>query len=115
MAIGLGFESLSFHHNGEFVELFDNNNVSNTQLIPLSSTTNVMKNKYAVNYVDIPVEFRIRTINKTLEDRMKFNFKLYLGFRTGVWLMTIQNIEIMSKRLKSSIFLTQCPIDTDLM
>ena len=84
LAIGLGFESLSFHHNGEFVELFDNNNVSNTQLIPLSSTTNVMKNKYAVNYVDIPVEFRIRTINKTLEDRMKFNFKLYLGFRTGV-------------------------------
>ena len=44
----------------------------------------MLKNKSLVTYIDLPVEFRIRTINKTIEDRMNFNFKLYLGFKAGV-------------------------------
>tara|TARA_B100000674_G_C37842852_1_gene916187 strand:- start:323 stop:1033 length:711 start_codon:yes stop_codon:yes gene_type:complete len=83
IALGLGVESMSFHHDGEFQTL-DNNGTSITQLIPLSNFDNVLKNKYSVTYIDLPIEFRIRTINKTIEDRMSFNFKLYLGFRAGI-------------------------------
>ena len=74
---------MSFHHDGEFQTL-DNNEPSITQLIPLSNFDNVLKNKYSVTYIYLPIEFRIRTINKTIEDRMSFNFKLYLGFRAGI-------------------------------
>ena len=79
----MGFESMSFHHNGILKTVQDNNS-STTQLMPFESDTSLLKNKYAVNYIDFPFEFRIRTINKTIEDRMKFNFKLYLGFKVGV-------------------------------
>ena len=81
-AIGFGFESLNFHHNGTFSSLSSSNQFN--ALVPHSNDSIILTNKLAVNYVDIPIEFRIRTINKTLEDRMKFNFKLYVGFKAGV-------------------------------
>ena len=83
IALGLGFESMSFHHNGTLTTV-QNSNSSSTQLTPFETDSAVLRNKYAVNYIDFPFEFRIRTINKTLDDRMKFNFKLYLGFKVGV-------------------------------
>ena len=82
VAVGFGFESLNFHHNGTFSSLS-----SSTQfnaLVPHSNDSIIITNKLAVNYVDVPIELRLRTINKTLEDRMKFNIKLYLGFKAGV-------------------------------
>ncbi len=81
VALGFGFESLNFHHNGNFTTLSSSPTISS--LVPFPNDSVIRTNKLAVNYVDIPIEFRFRTINKTLEDRMKFNFKLYLGFKVG--------------------------------
>ncbi len=82
IAIGFGFESLNFHHNGTFSSLSSSSQFN--ALVPHSNDSIIITNKLAVNYIDVPIELRLRTINKTLEDRMKFNFKLYLGFKVGV-------------------------------
>ena len=74
IAVGFGFESLNFHHNGTFSSLSSTGQFN--ALVPHSNDSIIITNKLAVNYVDVPIELRLRTINKTLENRMKFNFKL---------------------------------------
>ena len=84
LAIGVGFDSHNFHHNGDF-ELIQNADGSlYTDLVSRNGVAELSKNKYAVNYVDIPVEIRLRTMNKTTEKKMKYNFRFYLGFKAGV-------------------------------
>ena len=57
-----------------------------------------------MNYIDLPVEFRFRTMNRTLEDRMKFNFRIYLGFKAGI--LVNNHIKIKDSESKYKIFNT---------
>lgn len=71
-AWGYGFSSFNIHHNGTFVE----DSLENTQFIPFESSVEYKKNKLSINYVEIPLELRIRT-------RGLRQFKLTVGGKIG--------------------------------
>ena len=102
IAFGLGFDSQNFHHDGQFIFNQDINGDIFTDLITLPENYILYKNKIALNYVDAPFEFRFRTMNKTLEDRMKFNFRLYLGFKAGV--LVNDHLKIKDTETKIKVF-----------
>jgi len=102
IALGLGFDSQNFHHDGQFIFEQDINGDIFTNLIPLPEEYITYKNKIALNYVDVPFEFRFRTMNKTLEDRMKFNFRFYLGFKAGV--LVNDHLKIKDTETKVKVF-----------
>lgn len=81
-AIGLGFSGLNIHHNGQWLyEMEDDQLV--TKLVPYPDGLSYKKNKLSLNYVEVPFELRIRTMNTSLEDRNATNFRFYLGFKGG--------------------------------
>jgi len=102
IAIGLGFDSHNVHHDGKFDFVPDDNGEIYTDLIPHAKDYIFYKNKIALNYVDVPFEFRIRTMNKTLEEKMKFNFRLYLGFKAGV--LVNDHLKINDTESKIKVF-----------
>ena len=69
---GYGFSSFNVHHNGSFVE----DSLKNTLFIPFESTYSYKKNKLSVNYLEVPLELRIRTNGLR-------QFKLTLGGKVG--------------------------------
>ncbi len=101
-AFGIGFDSQNFHHDGQFVFEQDLNGDIYTDLVLLPEDYVFYKNKIAMNYVDVPIEFRIRTMNRTLEDRMKFNFRLYLGFKGGF--LVNDHLKITDTESKTKVF-----------
>ena len=102
IAFGLGFDSHNFHHNGEFefAPLADGSVY--TDIVSRNGAAALIKNKYAVNYVDLPFELRLRTMNKTTEERMKYNFRFYLGFKAGV--LVNDHLKITESTSKRKIF-----------
>ncbi len=102
IAFGLGFDSQNFHHDGQFVFEQDVNGEIYTDLIPLPNDYTYYKNKIALNYVDVPFELRFRTMNKTIEERRKFNLRLYLGFKAGV--LVNDHLKIKDTESKIKIF-----------
>jgi hypothetical protein len=73
-AWGYGFSSFNIHHNGEF----DRDSLNNGFVIfqAYSPGYSYKKNKLSANYLEVPIEFRVRTKGKN-------NFKLYLGAKAG--------------------------------
>ncbi len=71
IAIGAGFSSHNVHTNGKIVYSIDG---KQTSFVPL--TTKYKTNKFSCNYIDIPLELRIRT-------RGEKSFKLAIGGKVG--------------------------------
>jgi hypothetical protein len=77
-AFGYGFSSHNVHNNGAFVVGTDSaSGNSFTALEPFDPAYEYRKNKIAVNYVDVPLELRIRTKGAR-------KFRLTAGFKAGV-------------------------------
>ncbi|NNE55685.1 MAG: PorT family protein [Flavobacteriales bacterium] len=74
-AWGYGFSSHNVHHDGYFAQ---DSTVSGsfTALLPHSDGYTFKKNKLSSNYVEIPLELRLRTKGEN-------QFKLYLGGKVG--------------------------------
>ena len=102
IAMGLGFDSHNFHHNGEFEFTTNADGSTFTSLVSRNGATELKKNKYALNYVDVPFEFRLRTMNKTTEKKMKYNFRFYLGFKAGI--LVNDHLKISDNISKRKIF-----------
>jgi len=84
LAFGLGFDSHNVHSNGKVENTIDQDGDVFVDLKPFPDGLNYRKNKLSFNYVEAPIELRFRTMNKSLEERMGFNFRFYLGFKAGV-------------------------------
>jgi hypothetical protein len=83
IAYGIGLSSDNIHHNGTFITSTNTpNNNSFTELTPYNGLKYRI-NKITLNYIEIPFELRFRTMNKSLEERRRFNFRLYPGFKAG--------------------------------
>lgn len=82
-ALGLGFSGMNVHHNGQFIYNVVGDQI-NTDLVPHPEGINVLKNKISLNYVEVPFELRLRTMNQSVEERNVANFRFYLGFKGGV-------------------------------
>lgn len=82
-ALGLGFSGMNVHHNGQFIYEANGEDVI-TKLVPFPEGLNIRKNKINLNYVEMPFEFRFRTMNKSIEERNVANFRFYMGFKAGV-------------------------------
>ena len=102
LALGLGFDSHNFHHNGTFEFTTNADGSTFTTLASRNGASELDKNKYALNYIDLPFEFRLRTMNKTMEKRMKFNFRFYLGFKAGI--LVNDHLKISDNVSKRKIF-----------
>lgn len=85
-AYGIGFSSHNVHSNGNFNYEIDQNNEIYTNLIEIPSSIDIRKNKVSFSFIEVPLEFRMRTMNKSMEERRGFNFRLYLGFKGG-WMV----------------------------
>lgn len=81
-AFGLGLTSDNIHHTGTF-KISSNNpeNKSYTSLISYNKKYRI--NKLTLNYIEVPIELRFRTMNKSMEERQRFNFRFYPGFKVG--------------------------------
>ena len=84
-AFGVGVSSDNIHHNGTFVTTTIANK-KYTDLIPYDKEFKPSINKITLNYIDVPFELRFRTMNKSREERRKFNFRFYPGFKVGYML-----------------------------
>ncbi len=82
-AIGVGFSSFNIHHNGVFRYDPLPNNQNFTNLVPLSDSIKYRVNKHNLTYLELPIEFRIRSMKTSTEERKRSNFKVYLGFKAG--------------------------------
>lgn len=82
-ALGLGFSGMNVHHNGQFIYNVIGDDIITT-LEPYPEGLNIKKNKISLNYVEVPFELRIRTMNTSIEERNVANFRFYLGFKGGV-------------------------------
>jgi hypothetical protein len=102
LGLGLGFDSHNFHHNGEFEFTTNPDGSTFTSLVSRNGAVDLKTNKYALNYVDVPFELRLRTMNKTTEERMKFNFRFYLGFKAGI--LVNDHLKISDNVSKRKIF-----------
>lgn len=71
-AWGYGFSSFNVHHNGEFLE----DSLKMTNFVPFSDDYDYSKNKVSKNFLEIPVELRIRT-------RGLRQFKMAFGAKVG--------------------------------
>lgn len=72
-AWGYGFSSFNIHHNGSFEE---DEESGSTFFRPYPENYNYRKNKVSVNFVEIPLEFRLRT-------RGIRQFKMAVGAKVG--------------------------------
>ncbi len=82
-AVGVGFSSFNIHHNGVFRYDPLPNNQNFTNLVPLSDSIKYRVNKHNLTYLEVPIEFRIRSMKTSTEERKRSNFKVYLGFKAG--------------------------------
>lgn len=73
-AWGYGFSSFNIHLNGAFVEDTLNNGFVNFQ--PFAPNYSWEKNKISVNFVEVPIEFRLRTRSAPM-------FKMSVGGKIG--------------------------------
>lgn len=82
LAFGVGLSSDNIHHNGTF-STSTNEGKSFTKLVPLANNFETKINKLTLTYIEVPFELRLRTMNKKMGERRKFNFRFYPGFKVG--------------------------------
>lgn len=75
IAGGFGISSHNVHHNGFFTQDTINGS-EQTVLKAYPANFNYRKNKHSVTFIEVPVEFRLRTNGPN-------KFKLFLGFKAG--------------------------------
>ncbi len=81
-AFGIGLTSDNIHHTGVFKTSSNNpENKSYTSLIPYNKKYKI--NKITFNYIEVPLELRFRTMNNSMKERKRFNFRFYPGFKVG--------------------------------
>ncbi len=83
IAYGIGLSSDNIHHNGTFITSSNNTNNKNYTRLTLYNGLKTRINKITLNYIEVPFELRFRTMNKSLEERRRFNFRFYPGFKVG--------------------------------
>lgn len=83
IAYGIGLSSDNIHHNGTLI--VTTNNIYNKKYTALTPYNGLKPriNKITLNYIEVPFEIRLRTMNKSLEERRRFNFRFYPGFKVG--------------------------------
>jgi hypothetical protein len=86
LAIGLGYGGVNYHTNGRFAYTPNSNGDLITEFLPNPPGLDIRKNKLNVNYLEVPVELRIRSMKVSMEDRPITNFRLYMGFKGG-WMV----------------------------
>ena len=81
IGLGLGYSHMSMHNNGHFSFVDEGNNgktdYTSLNRLPDSVMSGRSVNKIAMNYIEIPFEFRFRNKGKVM-------FKFYPGFKVGV-------------------------------
>lgn len=82
-AYGVGFDYHSVHSNGAFEYDVNPDGSTFTNLKPFKLPSGYTINKAMFKFVEVPLELRLRTMNSSREERMGFNFRLYLGFKGG--------------------------------
>lgn len=75
LGLGYGFHSHNVHQDGKFI---DSSEVNQTFLVPRKQ--DFKKNKYVVNYLDIPIELRFKT-------KTRRTFRIAIGVKAG-WLLS---------------------------
>ncbi len=84
IAIGLGIRTNHVYHDGQFTKtILTTDNSEFTVLNRLPPNYDYSTNKLVCNFIDLPIEFRFRTITKTDGSESKYKFRLYPGFRIG--------------------------------
>ena len=83
VAYGIGLDYHNVYSNGAVQYDVDGEGNIFTDLTPIKLPPGYTINKATFKYVEVPVELRLRTMNRSKEERMGFNFKLYLGFKAG--------------------------------
>ncbi|HAE12866.1 MAG: outer membrane beta-barrel protein [Chitinophagales bacterium] len=74
-AVGLGWNNANYYTKSLLV----NDSLGNTNIVGFNESQSVTRNKLAVHYVEVPVEFRFRT-----KPNQKGNsFKVAVGFKGG--------------------------------
>jgi hypothetical protein len=74
-AVGLGWNNMNYYTKA----LFANDTLGNTLIVPFDASQTVSRNKISLNYVEVPLEFRLRT-----KPNQKGNsFKVAIGFKAG--------------------------------
>lgn len=75
-AIGINYSASAIYHNTDIVYLHDSltNQVGTTFV---ESTDNDQTNKFFTSYIEVPVEFRLRTLKAR-------KFRFYPGFKGGI-------------------------------
>jgi hypothetical protein len=86
LAIGLGYGGANFHTNGRFAYTPNKDGDLITEFLANPPGLDIKKNKLNVNYLEVPVELRIRSMKTSMEDRAVTNFRLYMGFKAG-WMV----------------------------
>ena len=64
-AIGVGFSGMNVHHNAMINYVVDNKQEIYTEWQPFPSEINYKRNKINLNYVEVPFEFRIRSMKES--------------------------------------------------
>ena len=83
LAYGIGMDYHNVYSNGAIQYEVDGEGNTFTNLTPITLPPGYTINKATFKYVEVPVELRFRTMNRSREERRAFNFKLYLGFKAG--------------------------------
>jgi len=105
-AFGIGLSSDNIHHNGVFTASTSSGH-SYTSLTPYNNFKwNI--NKLTLNYIEVPLEFRFRTMNKSIEERRKYNFRFYPGFKIGYLMgshtkLVTDNVKIKVYRVPNTL------------
>ncbi len=102
LAIGLGLGSHNVHHNGEFINESTGNGF--TGLYARPANVSWKKNKFAANYIDVPIELRLRNMNirpKSEDGRTK-SIRVYPGFKAGV--LVNNHVKWKDKEIKYKVY-----------
>jgi len=81
--IGIGFSGSNYHNNGRFAYSAGQDNTLTTQFLPYPDELDIRKNKLNLNFLEIPLELRIRSWTRKVDQRIYPAFRLYLGFKGG--------------------------------
>lgn len=104
IAYGIGLSSDNIHHNGNFIVTTNNSyHKQYTELTPYNGLKPRI-NKITLNYIEMPFEIRFRTMNNSLEERRRFNFRFYPGFKIGYLMGT--HAKLVTDQTKIKVYRT---------
>lgn len=76
LGIGVNYSFLNIHHNGDISYTFDSTTNENSGTLITPTNASFKKNKFYTNFIEVPIELRIRSIKHP-------RFRFYLGFKGG--------------------------------